>query len=360
MRALLPIALALVVVSEPALALELSTPPGSGGGGGGGVSSVGIDLPSDFTCTGSPVTSAGTINCSYASAPANEFLAAPSGGSGTLGLRALVGADLPTPTGTTLGGIKSIAQTAHQWIAYIDSAGTPHLLQPGFADLSGALSLAQLPAIGDGTVLGNNSGASGMPSALTMSQALDMLGSAARGDLLYEGADGWMLLAPGTDGNCLITGGAGADPSWGACGAGGGISGVTAGTNLSGGGTSGSVTLNVVGSPNFAGTVTVQGGLVLNTRTISSGTADAAGAGDYTIAWNSADAGAKTESIAACSAAIKGQIYIIKDEAQTAATYSITVAPAGGTVEGGTTAVISSNGAALEIQCDGGSNWNAI
>ena len=81
MRALLPIALALVVASEPALALELSTPPGSGGGGGGGVSSVGIDLPSSFTCTGSPVTSAGTINCSYASAPANEFLAAPGSGS---------------------------------------------------------------------------------------------------------------------------------------------------------------------------------------------------------------------------------------------------------------------------------------
>lgn len=47
----------------------------------------------------------------------------------------------------------------------------------------------------------------------TISQLLDALGS-TRGDILFRGASGWTVLAPGTAGHGLITGGAGADPSW--------------------------------------------------------------------------------------------------------------------------------------------------
>jgi hypothetical protein len=45
--------------------------------------------------------------------------------------------DLPTPTSSTLGGIRSIAATSHNWISYIDTSGVPHQSQPGYADLSG-------------------------------------------------------------------------------------------------------------------------------------------------------------------------------------------------------------------------------
>jgi hypothetical protein len=51
--------------------------------------------------------------------------------------RALLGADLPNPSASTLGGVQSIAQVAHQWIDSISTSGVPHLSQPAFADLSG-------------------------------------------------------------------------------------------------------------------------------------------------------------------------------------------------------------------------------
>ena len=148
MRRFLAFAFAALLAASPALALELSTPPGSGGGGGGGVSSVGLNLPGSFTCSGSPVTSSGTISCSYTSETAGTFFAAPSGSSGTPSFRALVGADLPLPTASSLGGVESIASVAHQWLASIDTSGVPHLSQPGFADLSGSIALSQIPNSG--------------------------------------------------------------------------------------------------------------------------------------------------------------------------------------------------------------------
>jgi hypothetical protein len=55
----------------------------------------------------------------------------------------LPAARLPTPTATTLGGIESIAQVAHNWVQYIDTSGVPHLAQPDFTDLTGAATIAQ-------------------------------------------------------------------------------------------------------------------------------------------------------------------------------------------------------------------------
>lgn len=45
------------------------------------------------------------------------------------------------------------------------------------------------------------------------SAILDLIGS-TRGAILYRGASGWAILAPGTVGQVLTSGGAGADPSW--------------------------------------------------------------------------------------------------------------------------------------------------
>lgn len=56
----------------------------------------------------------------------------------------------------------------------------------------------------------------------TLSEILDFIGSAAQGDVLYRGAATWARLGAGTAGQCLTTGGAGANPSWGTCGSGGG------------------------------------------------------------------------------------------------------------------------------------------
>ena len=50
--------------------------------------------------------------------------------------------------------------------------------------------------------------------------AMDALFGNVRGSLIYRGAGGWTQLLPGTNGQCLLTGGPNADPSWGNCGTG--------------------------------------------------------------------------------------------------------------------------------------------
>ncbi len=70
----------------------------SGGGGGGTVTSVGLDLPSIFTVTVSPITTSGDLTATLTSQAANTVLAAPNGSSGTPTFRALVAADIPQTT----------------------------------------------------------------------------------------------------------------------------------------------------------------------------------------------------------------------------------------------------------------------
>lgn len=62
---------------------------------GGTVTSVGLELPSLFTVTNSPVTGAGTLTATLAQQAANLVFAAPDGLAGTPGFRALLAADIP-------------------------------------------------------------------------------------------------------------------------------------------------------------------------------------------------------------------------------------------------------------------------
>lgn len=63
-------------------------------------------------------------------------------------------------------------------------------------------------------ILGRDSTGAGDAEELTLSQALDFIGSAAQGDILYRGATAWERLGAGTSGQVLTTAGAGANPSW--------------------------------------------------------------------------------------------------------------------------------------------------
>ena len=76
-----------------------------GGGGSGTVTSVGLSLPAQFTVTGSPVTTSGTLAGAWASQAQNLVLASPNGSSGVPTFRALAAADIPslpyTPTTLT-------------------------------------------------------------------------------------------------------------------------------------------------------------------------------------------------------------------------------------------------------------------
>lgn len=63
-------------------------------------------------------------------------------------------------------------------------------------------------------ILGRKTAAAGDPEECTLSEILDFIGSAARGDILYRDASSWARLAAGTSGQFLKTQGAGADPTW--------------------------------------------------------------------------------------------------------------------------------------------------
>ncbi len=120
----------------------------------GTVTSVGLSMPAVFSVSGSPVTSSGTLTASWVAQNANLVFAGPSSGSAVAPtFRTLVGADLPTPTATTLGGIESLTCASNTWLSQISTGGVPSCSQPGFSNLSGAISLSQTPLTTAGDLL---------------------------------------------------------------------------------------------------------------------------------------------------------------------------------------------------------------
>ena len=63
-------------------------------------------------------------------------------------------------------------------------------------------------------VLGRKTAGAGAGEECSITEILDLLGTAERGDVLYRGASAWAMLPHGTVGQVLATGGNGADPSW--------------------------------------------------------------------------------------------------------------------------------------------------
>ena len=89
------------------------------------------------------------------------------------------------------------------------------------------------------------------PASKTMEMVMT-----AQGDIIYaSGANTPARLGPGTSGDVLTTGGAGANPAW-ATPTTGDITSVVAGTGLSGGATSGAATLNLANTAVSAGSYT--------------------------------------------------------------------------------------------------------
>lgn len=79
--------------------------------------------------------------------------------------------------------------------------------------VAASVALSKLASITQGRLLGNAGGSPASPAEITITNALDMVGS-TRGGLAYRGASTWDLLAPGTTGYLLRSNGAGADPSY--------------------------------------------------------------------------------------------------------------------------------------------------
>lgn len=130
-------------------------------------------------------TATGVVNTAQSG---NKVLASPSNGSSAApAFRALVGADLPNPSSSSLGGIQSLVAVSGQWINTISTSGVPTATTPTFNDISGTVTLSQLPNItltGDTTAtLTNGTGATTAVSiggsTATLVHAAELLANAA-------------------------------------------------------------------------------------------------------------------------------------------------------------------------------------
>lgn len=90
-------------------------------------------VPSSFTPSSHAAThqNGGSDEIATATAAANAIPKAGAGGT-------LAAGWLPNPAATTLGGVRSLTATAHQWINSISTAGVPASSQPACGDLSNA------------------------------------------------------------------------------------------------------------------------------------------------------------------------------------------------------------------------------
>ena len=104
----------------------------------------------------SPVTTSGTISATLKTQVKNTVLLGPASGSdATPTFRTLVGADLPNPSTSSLGGVQAIVAVSHQFITSISSSGVPTLAQPSTSDISG-LGTAATHAATDFLLTANN------------------------------------------------------------------------------------------------------------------------------------------------------------------------------------------------------------
>ena len=165
-------------------------------GNGGTVTSVGLAAPAEFSVSGSPVTTSGTLTFTKVNQNVNSFYAGPSSGSAAApAFRSIVAGDLPGATATAQGAVQlakdltgsatapkvaglqgnpvaATAPTANQVLAWSGTAwtpttpaggagtgscasnqyvtavnaGAPTCAQPGFSNLSGTAAASQLPA----------------------------------------------------------------------------------------------------------------------------------------------------------------------------------------------------------------------
>ncbi len=150
----------------------------------GSVTSVALSAPSFLSVTGSPITSSGTLSMSLATQTQNSIFAAPNGSTGTPSFRSLVGADLPTPSSSSLGGVQSLAPTSSKWINSISTSGIPTASQPAFTDLTGTATVAQggtgtTSLTSNGILLGGGTGAISATATGTSGQVLTSNGTSA-------------------------------------------------------------------------------------------------------------------------------------------------------------------------------------
>jgi len=124
------------------------------------------------------------------------------------GIMVAEGASAMTPVVLSSGQIL-IGSTGADPVAAAVNSGSGILVANG----AGSITVS-LAAIADHTLLANISGGALAPSSTTLTALIDNAIGSTQGDILYRNATVWTVLAPGTAGQLLTTGGAAANPSW--------------------------------------------------------------------------------------------------------------------------------------------------
>jgi hypothetical protein len=208
-------------------------------GGSGTVTSVGLTAPAQFTVTGTPVTSTGTLALAWANASANTIFSGPISGSAAVpAFRSLVADDIPLITGTlkvqmntarilgrttagfglaqeitigtglsfsagtltatTLGSVTSVAISSTDLSVSgspITTSGTFTLNINNLAVTTAkinnsAVTFAKMQNISSGAILGRYTGGSGVVQEISIGSGLSLSGG---GVLSSSGSSNWTL-----------------------------------------------------------------------------------------------------------------------------------------------------------------------
>ena len=140
------------------------TAASSSSAGSGTVTSVGLALPSEFSVTGSPVTTSGTLTGAWASQTANLVFASPDGSSGVPTFRSIVAADIPTLNQNTTGTAANLSGSQTANYVYAAPNGS-----------AGAASFRALVAADIPTLNQNTTGSAGsVANALTVGTGVSL------------------------------------------------------------------------------------------------------------------------------------------------------------------------------------------
>ena len=131
------------------------------------------------------------------------------------GAVALVSNDIPSGMAvqTIWDGteFQMVGQVGNSASGSVTSIATNNGITGGTITTSGTIGLATIAAY---DVLSNVTGSTAAPTANTLTATIDAALGSTQGDVLYRGSGSWTVLAPGTSGQVLTSGGASANPSW--------------------------------------------------------------------------------------------------------------------------------------------------
>lgn len=191
---------------------------------------------SSFTAAQLPCTPTGNISSSNVQAALSELDTEKLNVSGFLyvnlpdvpanlsALAALIGAAdrIAYFTGS---GTMAVATLTAAGRALIDDADAATQRQTLGLSGTNVLAPSIMAASATSRVFGRKTAGAGAGEELTVSELLDFIGSATRGDILFRGVSGWQRLAAGTLGYFLKSQGPGADLMWDVGGSGAAVDG---------------------------------------------------------------------------------------------------------------------------------------